>query len=146
MKDGKSREYPQMTLTAAVRTADASGSGADRTLYDAQAITHVLLMGAGGITFDATNKIEVVMEDSDDDSTYTAVAQKDCIVDAGVTVTSGIVKSFIAAHATATAYSYGYRGNKRYSRLKLDFSGTHGTGTATAACAIHGETKSAPAA
>lgn len=146
MKDGKSSEYPQLTLTAAVRTADANSAAVDRTLYDAQEITHVLLMGVGGITFDTTNKIEVLMEDSDDDSTYATVAQKDCIVDNGVTVTSGIVKSFIAAHATATAYSFGYRGNKRYSRLKLDFSGTHGVGTATAAVAIHGETKFAPAA
>ena len=86
------------------------------------------------------------MQESDDDSTYTAVAQKDCIVDAGVTVTSGIVKAFTAAHATATAYSFGYRGNKRYSRLAVTFSGTHGTGTATAALAIHGYAKYAPAA
>lgn len=146
MKDGKSSKYPQLTLTAAVRTADASGAAVDRTLYDAQEITHILLMGAGGITFSGTDKIEVVMEESDNDSDYSAVAQKDCIVDNGVTVTSGIVKSFIAAHATATAYSFGYRGNKRYSRLRLDFSGTHGAGTATAAVAIHGETKFAPAA
>jgi uncharacterized protein involved in tellurium resistance len=146
MIDGKSSKYPQLTLTAAVRTGDVSGAAVDRTLYDAKEITHILLMGAGGITFDDTNKIEVVMEESDNNSDYTAVAQKDCIVDNGVTVTSGIVKAFVAAHATATAYSYGYRGNKRYSRLTLNFSGTHGVGTATAACAIHGATKSAPAA
>lgn len=146
MKDGKSRNYPQLTLTAAVRTADVSGAGADRTLYGAQEITHVLLMGAGGITFDSTNKIDVVMEESDDDSTYTACAQAAVIVDDGVTVTSGIVKSFTAAHATATAYTFGYRGDKRYSRIKLDFSGTHGVGTATAACAIHGKNAYAPAA
>jgi len=146
MFDGKSKVYPQLTLTAAIRTADASGAGADRALYGAQEITHVLLMGAGGITFDATNKIEVVMEESDDDSTYTACAQKAVIVDKDVTVTSGIVKSFVATHATATAYTFGYRGEKRYSRLRLDFSGTHGTGTATAACAIHDKAAFAPAA
>lgn len=146
MRDARNENYYASTLTPAVRTADASGAGVDRTTNGANAITHLAHIGIGGITFDSTNKLEIVMEESDDDNTYTAVAQKDCIVDNGVTVTSGIVKAFTAAHAAAAVYAFGYRGNKRYSRLKLDFSGTHGTGTPTSLAAIHSHNLIAPAA
>jgi hypothetical protein len=55
----------------------------------------------------------------------------------GVTgISTGIIKSLIAAHAAAGAYRFGYKGGKRYIRLTADFSGTHGTGTPIAASAL----------
>ena len=87
----------------------------------------MLAVGVGGITFSGTNKVEFVLTHSDDNSTYTNVATAD-VLGAG-TVTSGIIKSLIAAHATAAAYRFGYIGGKRYLKLLADFSGTHGTGT-----------------
>lgn len=84
-------------------------------------------VGVGGITFSTTNKIEFVLTHSNDDTTYTAVAQSDV---QGVTVTgSGIVLSLIAAHAAQTVTRVGYIGNCQYLKLLADFSGTHGTGT-----------------
>ena len=53
-------------------------------------------------------------------------------------VTDGIVKSLVAAHATADVTRFGYRGGKRYLKLLADFSGTHGTGTPIAAVVAKG--------
>lgn len=89
-------------------------------------------VGIGGITFDATNKVEFKITHSDDDSTYAAVGADDVILgtnaDASVG-TGGIVKSLIAAHAAADLTRVAYIGNKRYIKILADFSGTHGTGT-----------------
>ena len=108
-----------------VTSADTTPAAIDLQGFRAAVIA--LGVGIGGITFDATNKIEFVLTHSDDDVTYTNVADADM---QGVTgITSGIIKSLVAAHAAAAVYLYGYVGGKRYLKLKADFSGTHGTGT-----------------
>lgn len=97
--------------------------------------------GIGGITFSGTNKVEVVLTHSDDDVSYVPVTTADML---GVTVTgSGIIKSFVAAHAAAAHYRYGYKGAKRYLKVLFDFSGTHGTGTIFSALVVkmHGLNK-----
>lgn len=142
MKDQSSDYAFAVGLTAAVRTADATGATVDRFGYDA--VTHELLVGVGGITFDATNKIEVTMEHSDDGSSWSDVTEDDVNGAESATVTSGIVKTFDEAHAAAAVYAFDYTGPKRYSRLSLDFSGTHGTGTATSAVARLGEARTSP--
>lgn len=94
-------------------------------------------VGIGGITFDASNKIELKLTHSDDDVTYVGVTddevQLDIVAGAGrsdlVVGTGGIVKSFIAAHAALKFYSIGYRGKKQYVKATFDFTGTHGSGT-----------------
>lgn len=87
----------------------------------------ILGIGIGGITFDGTNKIEFKLTHSDDDVTYSNVADADLL---GVSGTSnGIIKSLVAAHAAANVYRFGYKGSKRYLKLLADFSGTHGAGT-----------------
>lgn len=91
-------------------------------------------IGEGGITFDSTNKIEFKLTASDDDDSYTAVADADVI---GCTVgTGGIIKSLVAAHATPTMSEFSYIGPGKYLKLLADFSGTHGTGTAIAAFVV----------
>jgi len=104
----------------------------------------LIMVGIGGITFTADNKVEFKLTHSDDDSTYTAVAQGDVN---GVTVgTGGIVRSLVAAHAAATLTKVGYHGGKRYLKLLADFSGTHGAGTPMSAVVVAGEPYIAPVA
>ena len=103
----------------------------------------VLSIGAGGITFTSSNKIEFVLTHSDDDSSYSAVTADDLL---GVSsVTNGIVKSLVVAHATADVTRFGYRGGKRYLKLLADFSGTHGTGTPIGAVVVKGHPHQATA-
>lgn len=140
IRDLISNISPAYSLTPVVRTADANGSGVD--LQGFRSAVVLIQTGVGGITFDGTNKIEYVLQHSDDDSTYTAVAQADV---QGVTVTgSGIVRSLVAAHAAASIVEVGYVGGKRYVRAVADFSGTHGTGTLTAATVIRGGASNLP--
>lgn len=134
MKDIHSAIKAVVAIAAASLNADPTPPAVDTRGYDAVEI--LLAIGAGGITFDATNKIEFKLTHSDDNVTYDAVAQADVL---GVTVgAGGIVKALVTAHATAAAYRFGYKGSRRYLKLLPDFSGTHGTATPISAVAILG--------
>lgn len=129
-------------IGAATLAADNTPAAVDLQGFDAAEI--VLAIGVGGITFSGTNKVEFVLTHSDDDSTYTNVADADML---GVTnISNGIIKSLVAAHAAAAHYRYGYKGGKRYLKLLADFSGTHGTGTPIAASVIKGIPELGPCA
>lgn len=129
MRDLYSRVKNVLALGAATYSADNTPVAVDRAGY--QSAMLALSIGAGGITFTGTNKVEFVLTHSDDDSTYTAVTDDDM---QGVTgISSGIIKTLSAAHAAAATYKFGYIGGKRYLKLLADFSGTHSTGTPFAA-------------
>lgn len=134
MKDIHSDITRVVAIACAVLAADNTPAAIDLRGYNAAEI--LLDIGAGGITFSGTNKIEFKLTHSDDDVTYSDVVTADML---GVTVASGgIIKSLIAAHAAAGVYRYGYKGGKRYLKLLADFSGTHGTGTPIAASVLLG--------
>lgn len=102
-------------------------------------------IGVGGITFSGTNKIEFKLTHSDDDSSYSAVADADVIGLSSVGA-GGIVLALTTAHAAASITRVGYVGGKRYLKLLADFSGTHGTGTPIAATVIKGHAHERPVA
>lgn len=95
---------------------------------DYQSFLLNVAVGVGGITFDATDKIEFKLTVSSDGSTFAAATQGDV---RGVTLgTGGIVKSLVAAHAAASVTSIGIvRGDLTHIKVQADFSGTHGTAT-----------------
>jgi hypothetical protein len=126
----------------ATYSADTTPAAIDLQGFDAAEI--LLDIGVGGITFSGVNKVDFVLTHSDDNSTYTNVADADLL---GVSGTSnGIIKSLQAAHAAAATYRFGYIGNKRYLKLLADFSGTHGTGTPLAASVLKGRPRLTPQA
>jgi hypothetical protein len=99
-------------------------------------IQFLIGVGIGGITFDSTNKIEIILKHGDDTTVgnHTAVASTDIKIyddaEAAVAmVTGGIVWQLIAANAAAKSRRVDYFGSKRYLSVLVDFSGTHGTGT-----------------
>ncbi len=130
-------------LILATRDADAQTTAAMGDTQTWKSLTFGWYVGIGGITFTSTNRLDIVIQDSDDDSTWTEVAEEDLVIPYGLTygtAGSGIVKSYTAAKASAdTAYTLvGYRGKKRYARLKLEFGGTHSSGTPMAVIVIQG--------
>jgi hypothetical protein len=125
MKDLHSGLKVVSLIDAVTAAADTTPVAVDRQGYEAVEI--VLSIGIGGITFSSSNKIEFVLTHSDDNSTYTNVADADMLGVSGIS--SGIIKSLIAAHAAGSVHRFGYKGGKRYLKLLADFSGTHGTGT-----------------
>jgi hypothetical protein len=129
MRDVHSNMSAAVLIANATYAADTTPASVDLLGFNAAEI--ILEIGAGGITFSGSNKVEFVLTHSDDDSSYSNVATAD-VLGAG-TVTSGIIKSLIAAHAAGDVTRFGYIGGKRYLKLLADFSGTHGTGTPIAA-------------
>ena len=99
-------------------------------------------VGAGGISFNGTNKIEFKLSHSDDDATYEPVTDADVQGVAGVT--SGIVLALKTAHPDPSVTRVGYVGNRRFIKLLADFSGTHGTATPLAATVIKGHARERP--
>jgi hypothetical protein len=141
MKDIHSGMMIVSAIGAAVLAADSTPAAVDLQGHNAAEI--VLAIGAGGITFTGTNKIEFVLTHSDDDDTYDAVDASDVL---GVPSVGegGIIKALTSAHADPSVHRFGYKGGRRYLKLLADFSGTHGTGTPLAAMVILGRGYSQP--
>ena len=138
-RDGATGISPVEALAPAVYAADNAPVAID--LLDHQAATLLLHIGVGGIVFTGANKIEFVLTHSDDNASYSNVADTDVIKDANApaAITTGIVRSLVAAHAAATLQKLGYIGGKRYLKLLADFSGTHATGTPVSATVVRGK-------
>lgn len=140
MKDMHSGMTAIMVLGAALLAADNTPVAIDLQGFNSAEL--IVNVGIGGVTFDATDKIEFVLTHSDDDSTYTNVADVDML---GVTgITDGIIKSLTSEQAAATVSRFGYKGGKRYLKFLANFSGTHGTGTPIAATILKGKPNDSP--
>jgi hypothetical protein len=142
MRDLASLISAAALLPAATYAADNTPAAVDLDGYESAVI--FLHVGVGGITFDATNKIEFKLTHSDDNTTYDAVGDDDVQGVASIG-TGGIVKALTAAHAADDVTKIGYMGGRRYLKLLADFSGTHGTGTPLAAAVVKGNPRFAPA-
>jgi hypothetical protein len=136
MRFDQSESFQAAVLVPAA-VYDADPSPAAVALGKAQSATILISVGVGGITFDATNKIEFKLTHGDTaDGDFTPVEQGDVV---GVTVgEDGIVRALVAAHAAASVTMIGYTGLKGFVKLLPDFSGTHGTGTPIAATVFTG--------
>jgi hypothetical protein len=130
-------------LLVAPQTATADVTPVSVDLLGFRAAMVLLYIGIGGITFTSTNKIEFILEHSNDNSAWAAVTQADVL---GPTVAAnGIVRSLVAAKAAADVQEISYIGGRRYVRLTPDFSGTHGAGTPMTAFAVRGLPEQYPA-
>lgn len=144
MRDMASNTAVRNVVTPIIATTTPTVISVDRQGFDS--VTFAVHLGAGGITFTGTNRLDLIMEHSDNNSSWSAVTAAKDHVGRTATVTSGIVASYIAAKAAASVDKYGYVGGKRYVRLTPTYGGTHATGTATAVIAILGHPANAPAA
>jgi hypothetical protein len=132
MRDSYSVTKKAVALAAAAYNADNTPVAVAMAGFQAALLD--ISVGAGGITFSGTNKVEFKLTHSDDGVTYVAVTDADVILADGETVgAGGIVKALTAAHAAAAVYKVGYVGGKAFTQLLADFSGTHGTATPMAA-------------
>jgi hypothetical protein len=130
---------PAVVLGPAALAADNTPAAIDLQGFAGAKL--LIAVGVGGITFDGSNKIEFKVTHSDDDSTYTAVAAADVLLGTNADTavgTGGIVKSLIAAHASADIAEVEYVGGKRYLKVLADFTGTHGTATPLAVSVLKG--------
>ena len=142
MKDLSNNISPAVSLPAAVRTAAANGTGVDLQGYESATV--LVDVGAEGDTLSSSVHFEVSLEESDDNSTFTDVAQAS-IIDG--TIASGGI--FLKLDGTAGGnpdttggiFRVGYVGNKRYIRVVIAKTGTHSTGTPIGAMVVRGSAR-----
>lgn len=130
-------------IPSASISADNTPASIDLAGYGS--CTILIEVGAGGITFSGTNKVEFVLTESDDNSSFSNVVDAD-VIHSPLTVSNGIIYNLIAAHAAGTVVRIGYKGTKRYLKLLADFSGTHGAATPISAVALLGHPLTGPVA
>jgi|TARA_R100001460_G_scaffold13596_3_gene30600 hypothetical protein len=141
--DGKSGIKIDESLNAIVKDADTNCTAVDSQGFSS--VTHVVNVGANGITFSTTHKVEIELEHSDDNVTFTDVTSNTDVV-GGTVGTNGLWQTIDADGDCNAVYAIGYVGGKRYSRVVLNFSGTHGTGTIFGVVGVKGRPLSGPTA
>ena len=142
MKDMSYSIETAVSVKNAVYTAASNGTGVDLQGYESATV--MVDVGAEGDTLSSSVHFEISLEHSDDNSTFTDVAQAD-IVDG--TISSGGI--FLKLDGTAggnpdTAgdiFRVGYVGGKRYIRGVIAKTGTHSNGTPIGIFVIKGNAR-----
>ena len=125
MRDISNRTKSVATQVPAVVTADANGTGVDLQGFESAMV--IVNTGAEGDTLSSSVKFDFILEDSDDDSTYSAVTSSTSVTEGSVD-SSGIFLTLDANGETPQISQIGYIGGKRYIRCKIDATGTHSNG------------------
>lgn len=113
-------------LDPAVVTADATGATVDLAEYND--VAFYALIGESGDTLSGSVKIELEVQDSPDNSVWTAAADAD-IIGAVTGTNTGTFAVIDAAAEDDAVYSTRYVGNERYCRVVVNLTGTHTNGT-----------------
>lgn len=129
-------------LDPAPTTADRFAAPIDRRGFEA--VEHVVLIGSAGVALNGTMRFDLVLESSDDGATWQRVTQEADVHAAGIDE-DGVFAVIDAVAKAGAAYSVGYVGGRRYSRIGVLAVGSHGTGTPIAAVTLLGAAQIAPA-
>jgi len=126
IKDFANNLDDNLSLVTQVVTADALSTVLDLQQYTNGAF--LFCVGDSGDTLSGSVYIELEIQESDDDSTYTACADAD--VKNTVTGTNTGTVALINAPAEDQLTVWGeYTGTKRYIKANVNVSGTHTNGT-----------------
>lgn len=121
------------SLVPKTRTASENGAGVSVVGYESAIAIYEV--GANGDTLSGSVKKTPSVEESDDDTTYTAVAAADLI---------GALPVIDANAKCSKLYVCGYKGTKKYIRVVETIAGTHTNGTPSSACIVRGHPRNAP--
>lgn len=128
----------------AVRGTSDDTDGTTVDLKGFQYCTFIASVGAEGDTLSASVNIQLEVEESDDGSTWTDVADSDLTT--SVDGDNDGCFGFIDAAAEAPAvHTTTYKGSKRYCRAVIFMDGTHSTGTPSSVISIKHGARSLPA-
>ena len=135
MNDLKNNLKLETSLAPIVKTADVNGTGIYLQGFSSAAL--IVNIGANGDTFSGSVKTNLIIEDSDDNSTFAAVTSNTAVT-GGTVDSSGIFQTVDANGETSKTYGIGYVGGKRYIRAVIDIVGTHSNGTIYGAVVLKG--------
>ena len=98
------------------------------------AVDHVVQLGESLDTLSGSVFIQLILQDSDDNITYAPVTDANDVL--GLSVDSSGIFALIDDPAEdGKAFVIGYRGIKRFSRVRAVFTGTHTNGIPVSALA-----------
>ena len=120
---------------AKVFTADTDGTTVDRQGFES--VMFVVNSGIEGDTLSGSVKFDFILQESDDDSSWSAVTSSTSVTETSVD-SSGIFLTLDANGETPQTSQIGYIGGKRCTRVKIDATGTHSNGTPISIQAILG--------
>ena len=109
------------TLTATTNTSGLDTANTNGAMFN-------VLVGESGDTLSSSVKWDLILQDSDDNSTFSAVTDNKFVTFADVD-SSGIYATIDAAAEDDASYPIGYVGPKRYARIACTKTGTHSNGT-----------------
>ena len=116
-----------------VVSADALSSVIDMAGF--RDVTVLAAIGESGDTLSGSVYIELEMQESDDDSTYTACADAD-ITNAVTGTNTGTFALIDAAAEDDAVFASQYLGDKRYVKVNINVTGTHTNGTPCGVLAV----------
>ena len=133
---------PVQILPPLARPSSATSASVD--LQNNDSVAFVVSVGAAGDTWSGTNRVELALQESSDNSTWTAVADSDMerVVAGGQT--SGTFQVLNANAQAGQVYRTAYTGSKRYVRVALNNYGTTTNGTPMDVLALLGRPRLAP--
>lgn len=127
----------QQTINPATISGDGDYTeGAAVDGLNCEAVEHILNVGESGDTWGAALKTDVILQHSEDNVTWEAVDDASHYIGTMITEASGIFAVFDAEAEDNNYASIVYCGPYRYSRIYLDRTGNHASGTPMSAMAI----------
>lgn len=135
MKDLANSVSAVQSIAPVVGSSDTNGTGVDLQFFESAVV--VVSTGVEGDTLSGSVKVDFKLEESSDDSTYTAVTAATSVTDGSVD-SNGIFLTLDANGETPQITTIGYVGGSRYIRVVADFTGTHSNGTPIAATVVKG--------
>jgi len=129
-KDIKFKTYHKQVVVPATVTADVNSDSVDTA--DLNSLGFIVSVGA--FSFSNANRIDLILQHSDDNSNWTGVAQENVY-----TGTAPVVKSLQAASDASKTHLVEYRGGKRYVRLVLGVIGIVSVPAAVVAVSLDAE-------
>jgi hypothetical protein len=113
-------------------TGDTTSATIDLDGYNGCLI--IVSVGESGDTLSGSLYADLILKDSPDDSTYTAVTAANS--QSATAISSGIFAVVDAAAEDDLPYSIAYTGSARYLQVTWDITGTHTNGTPVGCIAI----------
>tara|TARA_R110000796_G_scaffold27008_4_gene74637 strand:+ start:3239 stop:3682 length:444 start_codon:yes stop_codon:yes gene_type:complete len=131
----------QQLLDPVTVTADANSASVDLDGYESLCL--LVNVGESGDTLSGSVYIELEVEESVDDSTWTDVADAD-LTNYLAGTNDGTFALVDAAAEDDARFIVGYKGTKQYVRVVINVTGTHTNGTPIAVTGVLGTPRVSP--
>jgi len=129
----------RVSASLAPQTLTGNGDATDLLAIDSQgfeAVEHIVALGTSGDVLAPGLKMDLVLQDSEDGVAFADVTEGRFVL--GAVDADGVFATIDDPAADEATYRIGYRGPKRYSRVRIARTGDHAAGTPAAGLAVLG--------